>query len=141
VIVYLVRHARAGKRDEWEGDDRRRPLDGRGRRQAEALVEQLAGHEIARILSSPYVRCVETVCPLASARGPQVEETEALAEGAGAQAALRLFRESSGPVVACVHGDLVETLLGEKAKKGSTRALDVGPDGGVDVLEQLPPQA
>ena len=69
MIVYLVRHARAGKRGEWEGDDRLRPLDERGVRQAQGLVEQLSGRELRRILSSPYVRCVQSVEPLAEARG------------------------------------------------------------------------
>ena len=140
MIVYFVRHARAGKRDEWDGDDRLRPLDERGRKQADALVGQLAGRDFSRILSSPYVRCVETVEPLARARGLSVEETEALAEDAGAEAALRLFRASPVPLVASVHGDLVEALLGEKAKKGSTTVLDVG-ESTVDVDEQLQPQA
>ena len=139
MIVYLVRHARAGSRKDWVGDDRLRPLDERGVRQAEALVSQLADREFSRIVSSPYVRCVETVVPLGRARGFDVEETEALAEAAGAGPALELFRGAEAALVACVHGDLVEALLGEKAKKGSTAILEV--DASVTLVELLQPQA
>jgi phosphohistidine phosphatase SixA len=140
VIVYLVRHARAGHRDGWQGDDRPRPLDERGRRQAQALVDQLSDRDFERILSSPYVRCVETVVPLAEARGVPVETDEALAEGAGAGAALRLLRGAGEGVVACVHGDVADELLGERLKKGATAVLEV-TEGGVRELERLPPPA
>ena len=39
--VVLVRHARAGHRESYDGDGRTRPLDAKGRRQAEALVGEL----------------------------------------------------------------------------------------------------
>jgi 8-oxo-dGTP diphosphatase len=141
VIVYLVRHARAGHRETWEGeDDRLRPLDERGQRQAEGLVAQLAERDFSRILSSPYLRCVQSVEPLADARGLDVEAVDALAEGAGEAAALELFRGLDGPAVACAHGDLAEALLDDKLKKGATAVLDVSADG-VEVLERLDPPA
>jgi 8-oxo-dGTP diphosphatase len=140
MIVYLVRHARAGHRGDWNGDDRLRPLDERGRLQAARLVEQLDGRELGRIVSSPYTRCVETVVPLAQARALELEEDDALAEGAPTEAALELFHAAEAPLVACVHGDLVLDLLGAKAKKGSTTVLDV-QGAEPQVLERLAPQA
>jgi 8-oxo-dGTP diphosphatase len=140
VIVYLVRHATAGHRASWEGADLLRPLDERGRRQAEGLVELLGRRDFERIVSSPAVRCVETVVPLANARGTSVEHSDALVEGADREAALALFRTAGAPLVASVHGDLVEELIGESAKKGSTTVLDVAEDR-VEVLERLPRQA
>ena len=141
MIIYLVRHARAGHRETWAGeDDTLRPLDERGLRQAEALVAQLAQRDFSRILTSPYTRCVQTVEPLAAARGLAVEAVDSLAEGAGEAAALELFGSLETPAVACVHGDLVEALVGESAKKGATLVLDVG-DERVDVLERLDPPA
>jgi phosphohistidine phosphatase SixA len=139
MIVYLVRHARAGKRGDWQGDDRLRPLDERGMRQAQGLVEQLSGRELQRIFSSFYVRCVQTVEPLAEARGLPLEREEAFAEGVGSQAALDLVHGAGGAVVACVHGDLVEELLDRKLKKGATAVLEL--NDGVEVLEELPPPA
>lgn len=140
MIVYLVRHGRAGHRGRWDGDDRVRPLDERGRRQAELLVGQLDGREVGRIASSPYVRCVDTVVPLAEALSLELEATDALAEGATAADALELFASTDVPLVVSVHGDLVEDLLGEPAKKGETIVLEV-EDGEVRVLERWPPQA
>lgn len=140
MIVYLVRHATAGHRRNWDGDDTLRPLDERGRQQADALVGQLDGKELARIVSSPYVRCVDTVVPLAGARAVELERSELLAEGAGADEAFRLFADGDGPLVACVHGDLAEDLLGEHVKKGATVVLEV-EDGELRVLERWAPQA
>jgi 8-oxo-dGTP diphosphatase len=141
VIVYLVRHATAGHRASWEGDDDElRPLDDRGRRQAEGLIELLGRREFERIVSSPAIRCVDTVVPLADSRGLTVEPSEALAEGAGREAALELFRAAAAPLVASVHGDMVDELTGESAKKGSTTVLEVDEDR-VEVLERLPRQA
>lgn len=138
MIVYLVRHASAEARETWGGDDRLRPLDGRGVRQAEDLVEQLGRREFRRIVSSPYVRCVETVMPLAHARGLAVEHAETLGEGADADAALALLRSAGMPLVACVHGDLAEALLGEAAKAGSTAVVELREDE-VAVRERLLP--
>lgn len=119
----LVRHASAGDRHDWDGDDRLRPLDARGRRQAAALVELLAGLEVRRIVSSPYARCVETVEPLAAALGLGLEQDERLAEGAG-RAALELLSEDG--LVACTHGDVVAELLGHGLKKGAAVVLRSG---------------
>jgi 8-oxo-dGTP diphosphatase len=141
VIVYLVRHATAGHRAQWDGDDRLRPLDARGKLQAEALVDQLAGRELGRIVTSPYVRCVETVVPLGEARGLELELEEALGEPVDVEGALALFRASTVPLVASIHGDLAEELLGAKTKKGSTTVLELDDAGGLEVLERLAPQA
>lgn len=119
----LLRHAWAGDRDDWDGDDRLRPLDERGRNQAQELVGLLAPLGVARVVSSPYVRCVETVEPLAVALGVEVERDDRLAEGAG-DAALGLLAEDG--VVACTHGDVVEDVLGYGLKKGAAAVFEDG---------------
>ena len=116
--LLLVRHASAGDRQAWTSDDRLRPLDERGRRQAELLVAVLAGHRIDRVCSSPYLRCVQTVELL----GPTVDLRDELAEGAGLAAFAAVVAE--GPGVLCVHGDVLEELLGETPAKGSTTLVD-----------------
>jgi broad specificity phosphatase PhoE len=122
--VLLIRHASAGKRTEWEGDDRRRPLDERGREQALRLVSLLAEYAIERILSSPYDRCVQTVEPLANARGLAIEVREELGEerqaGDGAALVARLFDTDTA---VCCHGGLSDALVGEWQKKGETLVL------------------
>jgi len=135
VSVLLLRHARAGERAAWTGDDRLRPLDERGLRQALALRE-LAQRAIGRIVSSPYRRCVETVEPLAEALGIPIELDDRLAEGASTQLALVLLGELDGGL-ACTHGDVIEAVLGYGLRKGAVAVTDVGPDGAV-VLEALP---
>ena len=82
MTLYLVRHAKAGSRSSWDGDDRLRPLTKMGRREAEGIADLLRDAPLERVLSSPYVRCTETVAPLAARRGLEVEEHDALAEGA-----------------------------------------------------------
>jgi len=117
-VILLIRHAWAGERNDWEGDDRRRPLDRRGRRQAEELVELLAPYELARILSSPYDRCVQTVDPLAAARGVEVELSEALAEERQEEDGARLVRSLVGDTAVSCHGGLSEVVCRLHLKKG-----------------------
>ena len=78
--VLLIRHGHAGNRKDWRGEDRLRPLTPKGYRQALALVKRVQPWPPARILSSPYVRCVQTVQPLGDELGLKVEEVEELAE-------------------------------------------------------------
>jgi 8-oxo-dGTP diphosphatase len=134
--VLLLRHASAGKRSEWAGDDTVRPLDKRGRKQALALRDRLSKREIGRIVSSPYRRCVETVEPLAVDLGISVELDERLAEGTPPPLALSLLAELDGGLV-CTHGDVIEGLLGYSLPKGAAVVVDVdGQD--VVVLATLP---
>ncbi len=126
-MILLVRHGRAGKRGQSGGDDRLRPLDGKGRRQSARLPDVLAAYPLTRILSSPYTRCVETVEPLAGRLGLPVEQRDELAEGAPGVAARDLLRSLGGATVAaCTHGDVIAELIGagREAKKGSVWVLD-----------------
>ena len=123
--MLLIRHARAGKRSEWHGDDRRRPLDERGRRQAVALVDELAPFPIERILSSPYTRCVQTIEPIAAQRGLEIELRSELGEERQHDAGAALARGLAGePVALCVHGGLSDAAFGVSQKKGETLAVD-----------------
>jgi phosphohistidine phosphatase SixA len=139
--VLLLRHATAGKSTSAP-DDHLRPLDERGWEQAEKLVDTLAPFEVQRILTSPYLRCRQTVERLAPALGLPIEERAELAEGSTAEDALRLVASLDGETaVLCTHGDVVHELLGEESKKGSTWVLDVGPDGSLERRDYLPPPA
>ena len=112
MTVYLVRHAKAGDRDTWREDDRLRPLSSRGHVQARALVELLNDATFDRILSSPYVRCMETVVPIAGLRGMPVEPVEELTEAAPLDGAIALVRKHTIPgAVMCMHGDVLPMLL------------------------------
>jgi 8-oxo-dGTP diphosphatase len=141
--LLLVRHATAGDRDAWEGDDRLRPLDERGWRQAYALVDLLRSYAPERLLSSPYRRCVQTFEPAAAALAAQIELTDDLAEGARAGALLELAHALRAATAALsVHGEQFEELLGADAekKKGSTWVLEWAGDE-LRPIEYLPPPA
>ncbi|HET9052299.1 MAG TPA: hypothetical protein VFO60_11405, partial [Candidatus Dormibacteraeota bacterium] len=143
MTVFLVRHARAGRRDRWVGDDRLRPLSKKGRAQAAALpglllplisetlvsdtpitdtpvtdtpitdtpitdtpiLDTRVGVASVRLLASPWVRCTQTLEPLAAALGAPVGPLEALGEGMGAKVVEALpgwLR--TGTTVLCTHG-------------------------------------
>ena len=137
MAVYVVRHAKAGDREEWQGDDRLRPLTKPGRRQAEALVELLHDKPIDCILSSPYVRCVQSVEPLAKDRNLPVEPSSELEEGAGGESIISLMnRNPDKDIVLCTHGDLVEELLERLIDQGVvSRRHASNEKGGIWVLE------
>ena len=123
--MLLIRHARAGERAEWSADDRRRPLDERGRKQAADLVAALSKYRLARILSSPYDRCVQTVEPLAQARGLEVEIRDELGEEQQLDEGVELVRSLLDQDVAlCGHGGLSDALVGVSQKKGQTLVVD-----------------
>ena len=142
--ILLVRHATAGKRDKWDGDDRRRPLDGRGRRQAAELAEILSDYPVKRILSSPFARCIQSVEPLGERLGLEIEAVDELAEGATAGDVHRLMESLSGELaVLCTHGDVVEAVLGSSVpnKKGGVWVMR-DEDGSFEPIRYLvPPSA
>ena len=121
MTVYLVRHAEAKGRTHWDRPDGERPLSKKGQRQAHGLVHQLAGAPVQRVLSSPAVRCVDTVAPLASKRDLKVEHVDELAEGAPLKGAVRMVLDAArddGDTVLCTHGDLVPEVLRALNKDG-----------------------
>jgi len=86
-------------------------LSPRGRIQAEALVPLLAEFRPRRILSSPAVRCFETVRPLAEALGLPIESVGELAEGNGPSALRLLHRMAGETAVLSTHGDIAAEVL------------------------------
>jgi 8-oxo-dGTP diphosphatase len=125
VTIYLVRHAKAGERGAWPHDDEFRPLSARGQRQARGLVDVLGDASYERLLSSPYVRCTESLAPLAFVSRLAIEPVDALAEGASLEDALTLVRKHlHHGAVMCSHGDVIPMLLEHFARNG----VDLGPD-------------
>lgn len=109
--LLLVRHASAGTREDWAGDDDLRPLDARGTAQAAALADVLAAYGPTRVLSAPPTRCVQTVAPLAERLGlPMEPAPEAAEKSAGTGALATLLRELAGhgePAVVCSQGGVI----------------------------------
>ena len=141
MLVLLVRHGHAGAKRQWHGDDGFRPLDAPGLAQGAALAHFLARFAPARILSSPFLRCVQTVTPLSDALGIPIERTSNLVPQAG-EAAIVLARNVSidgpGAVVLCTHGEVIHEMQAQLTHDGIP---DFGPaspreKGSVWVLER-----
>lgn len=137
----LIRHATAGDPAAWVGDDRARPLDDEGRSQAPALVALLERYPLERVLTSPYLRCVQTVEPLAVARRLPLEYRHELGDDAEPQEAVALLGEletAGTPAALCAHGDLIRELLGEELAKGGVAVVDATATG-LAVRQRLSP--
>ena len=129
--IYVVRHAKAGSRGHWTGDDRQRPLSKKGIKQADALIEILQPFPITAVYSSPFLRCVQTVEPLARALKLPVKQTPSLAEGHGLAGAVELIGDPRlDEVVLSTHGDIVWELVEELVKRRVVKPSEGGFEKG-----------
>jgi broad specificity phosphatase PhoE len=135
MTLLLLRHADAGRPGAFDGPDLQRPISERGRAQARALVTSLGEQPLERVLASPYQRCLETVQPLAGARGLEVEEEDALAEGAPPDLVGRLLRRLAGrDVLLCTHGPVIDGVIGDLDRRGRLGLPARWPTGSVWTL-------
>lgn len=127
-LISVIRHAEAGDRDRWTAPDEVRPLTRGGRLQAERIAERLANEPFVQMMSSPFVRCVQTISPLADAHGLSVELRDDLAEGqpTGYLEKAILEAEGAGPTAICVHGDAMRALLAGLIERGIARRVRQG---------------
>jgi phosphohistidine phosphatase len=132
--IYLLRHAHAGDSSTWTGDDAKRPLSPRGRRQAERLGQFLAQRAIMpdSIITSPKVRAKQTAELVADALGTRVtvderlggpldvDDIEAIADGAGGTSIMLVGHDPD-------FSDLAAALCGAAympLKKGAVARID-----------------
>jgi 8-oxo-dGTP diphosphatase len=150
-MLYLVRHAKAGSRHNFTGNDRLRPLSANGRRQAEALAPRLVDGGVTTLISSPYLRCVETLQPTAEAIDAAVSTDDRLSEGRGYPDVLDLLKAVPDGTALCSHGDVIpETMEALQRRgctftsvpewrKGSVWVLTRSPDGEIIAAHAWPP--
>ena len=149
--AYLVRHGKAQEREGWSRRDSLRPLEPAGERQAVGIARRLRAR-VLRVDSSPAVRCLDTVRPLAKAAGLRLRRARALGEGADPADALALMRRMRvGSAAFCTHGDVMLGVLemladsgvrlegGLRLPKGSAWRIDLRPDGSVVRARYLKP--
>jgi 8-oxo-dGTP diphosphatase len=137
-LVHVIRHAEAGDRKRWTGPDEARPLSRGGRRQAAGLAERFAGEPFVQCLSSPFLRCVQTLEPLADARRLTIEPLDQLTEGRPWEYLEKLILEAEGegPTAVCVHGDVLVGLMTDLFERGISRPVARGfKKGSTWVLE------
>jgi 8-oxo-dGTP diphosphatase len=148
---YVVRHGKAGNREDWSGDDRLRPLTKKGFKQAESLVDVFKKLRVSDVFSSAYLRCIQTVEPLATARQLAVKNSTELEEGHGLEGLTEFLGDRSlDDVVLSTHGDIVwevvEDLVAREVvragyggyAKGSSWVLEVDDHGVTERARYIP---
>ena len=111
-VRLLVRHADAGVRSEWRGSDEWRGLTDVGHGQARAIVRMIGDLPVERILSSPSLRCRQTVVPLALARELDVEPYWQLGVSAAAEDLVALLVDPAiESAVVCTHRETLQALF------------------------------
>ncbi len=115
--ILIVRHGTAGSKSRYKGDDRLRPLDKRGRAQAESLVGQLLAFGADTLYAADRVRCEQTLGPLAEELGVAIHNEPLLTEEAYAddrKPARRRVLEiaaAGGTPVICTQGKVIPDLI------------------------------
>ena len=117
-VIYLVRHAKAGERRLWDGDDEARPLSKHGWKQSEAIAKRLAAKGATSLYASPYIRCMQTLEPLAERLGVTVQPDRRLYEGEPFEPVLELLGEVDTGAVLCSHGDIVPDVIQALVRRG-----------------------
>ena len=152
----IVRHALARDKKSWPGPDLERPLDPIGERQAAGMASVLMKHKVRRIISSPAIRCVQTMQPLADAAKVPIERWDGLGRDADAMRVLEAFTDPDyHNAVLCTHGEVLhQLLLADNVRriarrgrlsprrlliKGSAWRLEITTNGRVSKLNHLRP--
>ena len=122
VPLIVLRHAKARSRSGWgKKDDSARPLVARGVAQAAALAPTLAAWSPARIVSSPAVRCVTTVAPLAADAHIEIKRSDDLSQAAWEAGTANVRRvigkrvRARKPAVICSHRPVLPDIMREIA--------------------------
>ena len=118
MTIYLVRHAKAGKRSEWQDEDDLRPLSDTGWKQAELLAESLFKLKVTKLISSPATRCFQTLEPLAKKAKLQVEIDKRLYENGDVADMLEIAEEVEDSTVLSSHGDMIPELIKTLERRG-----------------------
>lgn len=132
--VVLLRHGKAESRKSWPGTDADRPLTPLGAAAAYALMRELASYGVTQLVTSPWVRCSQTLIPYGLAIGRDLTEATALTEETAEhnpqesrdylRSLLRQAVESpEQAVVACTHRPVLAELLPELSRLAASRDL------------------
>ena len=121
--LILIRHAKAGKRSKWledpaNTDDIKRPLDNKGMLQAVALADRLSDFAPPQLVSSPYIRCMQTLEPLGATLAISVIADERLAENNPFEPILELLEGCPDNSVLCSHGDMIPMVVEALERRG-----------------------
>jgi broad specificity phosphatase PhoE len=116
--LYVVRHAHAGSRSAWLEDDRLRPLSDKGWLQAKAIAERIAPLGPSVLLTSPYLRCQQTLEPLGELCGLTVQHDVRLEEESPLERSLAAIEDAPDNAVLCSHGDVIPDFINGLIRRG-----------------------
>lgn len=146
--LLLVRHAKAMLRKHWSGNDQTRRLDGRGRRQAAELIPLFEAFGVSSLVSSPAVRCAETLAPYGRYESIRTETIKLLTEEEGtndpdgvAARVREVAAAATGPTALCGHRPVLPAMqdgLGLKRRSmlvGEVTVLHRDSSGNIVVEE------
>ena len=120
--LIILRHAKAMKRGDFDGDDADRPLSGRGRGEAKTIVDILDAYGIERVHSSPFKRCISTVSRFAKTIDAEIHHEPALSESGhesdpdATAARVRELLDSPARTVLCTHRPVLPTVIDSLAR-------------------------
>ena len=126
--IYLVRHAKAGERRVWKGNDVDRPLSKKGWRQSNAVAARLKNKGVTARYSSAYVRCIQTLEPLGERLGLTVDVEPCLFEHEPIEPVLDLVQRVDDGAVLCSHGDIIPAVIRQLQSDGMR--VETPPDWG-----------
>lgn len=115
--LIVVRHAKAKPRSSWSRAEGDRPLAATGRRQAGAVCRLLHAWQPVRVVSSPWVRCVQTISQYVTRQEAKLKLVDSLTEHKAARkpdkaraAVVKLF-DKRNPVAVCTHRPVLPLVL------------------------------
>ena len=115
--LIILRHTKALERGDWDEVDSERTLDEVGFDQAQLLIKHLEPFAIEEVYTSDYVRCVQTVTPLAHSRGLNISQVPSLNEETFEEDPLRsvsfanALKQDEKNILICSHNPVIPTML------------------------------
>ena len=115
--LIILRHTKALERGDWDEEDSQRTLSEVGFDQAQLLLKHLEPFAIDEVYTSDYVRCVQTVTPLAHSRGLAITQVPSLNEATFEEDPLRsisfanALKQDEKNILICSHNPVIPTML------------------------------
>ena len=115
--LIILRHTKSLERGDWDEADSLRTLDETGFDQAQLLIKHLAPFAIDELYTSDYTRCVQTVTPLAHARGisittvPSLNEESFELDPEKAISFANALKQDEKNILICSHNPVIPSML------------------------------
>jgi 8-oxo-(d)GTP phosphatase len=115
--LIILRHTKALERGDWDEPDSQRTLDEVGFDQAQLLIKHLEPFAIDEVYTSDFTRCVQTVTPLAHARGLSITAVPSLNEEifhedpTRAVSFANALKQDEKNILICSHNPVIPTML------------------------------